>query len=192
MKKLIITLLLSACLMGCVPALTEQVTTAGQTAGQETAEIPKTEMSADTEQALSVWQPWADIPLDDDFQEFLHDECEESNLAYSFIVALIATESNYKPDVISATNDYGLFQINICNHKTGVDYLDPYENAKHAIGMLENLSEKYFDVEAVLIAYNLGEGGAQNLWNQGIYSTEYSRKVLDKKIELERKHGRNL
>lgn len=175
--------------MGCTPVIIEQATAEPV----ETVEVSKTEISADTEQAPSVWQPWADIPLNDDFQEFLHERCEENNLAYSFIIALISVESNYHSDVISATNDYGLFQINICNHKAGVDYLDPYENAEHALSMLGKLSRKYQDVETVLMAYNMGEGGAQSLWNQGIYSTEYSRKVLDKKIELEKKeHGGSL
>lgn len=191
MKRLTIILLL-AFLMGCVPALTEQATTAEQTAEQKTAEVSKTEISADTEQALSVWQPWADIPLSNEVQEYIHTLCEEYNLAYSFIIALIDTESNFKTDVVSATDDYGLMQINACNHREGFDYLDPYDNVTMGIEMLSDLAKKYDDVESVLMAYNFGEAGAKKLWKQGIYSTDYTKKVLDKKLKYEKEQGGNL
>lgn len=42
------------------------------------------------------------------------------------------------------------------------------------------------------MAYNLGEAGAVNLWNQGIYSTEYTRKVLDRKLQYEKEHRGDL
>ena len=191
MKRLTIILLL-AFLMGCVPALTEQATTAEQTAEQKTAEVSKTEISADTEQALSVWQPWADIPLSNEMQAYIHTLCEEYNLAYSFIIALIDTESNFKTDVVSATDDYGLMQINACNHREGFDYLDPYDNVTMGIEMLSDLAKKYDDVESVLMAYNFGEAGAKKLWKQGIYSTDYTKKVLDKKLKYEKEQGGNL
>lgn len=191
MKRRTIILLL-AFLMGCVPALTEQATTAEQTAEQKTAEVSKTEISADTEQALSVWQPWADIPLSNEMQEYIYTLCEEYNLAYSFIIALIDTESNFKTDVVSATDDYGLMQINACNHREGFDYLDPYDNVTMGIEMLSDLAEKYDDVESVLMAYNFGEAGAKKLWKQGIYSTDYTKKVLDKKLKYEKEQGVNL
>ena len=191
MKRRTIILLL-AFLMGCVPALTEQATTAEQTAEQKTAEVSKTEISADTEQALSVWQPWADIPLSNEMQAYIHTLCEEYNLAYSFIIALIDTESNFKTDVVSATDDYGLMQINACNHREGFDYLDPYDNVTMGIEMLSDLAEKYDDVESVLMAYNFGEAGAKKLWKQGIYSTDYTKKVLDKKLKYEKEQGGNL
>ena len=70
--------------------------------------------------------------------------------------------------------------------------MDPYDNVNMGIEMLSDLAEKYSDVESILMAYNLGEAGAVNLWNQGIYSTDYTRKVLDKKLKYEEKHGGNL
>ena len=154
-------------------------------------ELPKNETTA---QAVEIqkWQAWPDVPLSNDVQEYIHTLCEEYNLAYSFIIALVATESNFNSDVVSATDDYGLMQINACNHKEGFDYLDPYDNITMGIEMLSDLAEKYDDVESVLMAYNLGEAGAVNLWNQGIYSTEYTRKVLDKKLEYEKEHRGNL
>lgn len=154
-------------------------------------ELPKNETTA---QAVEVqkWQAWPEVPLSNDVQEYIHTLCEEYNLAYSFIIALVATESNFNSDIISATDDYGLMQINACNHRDDFDYLDPYDNVTMGIEMLSDLAEKYSDVESVLMAYNLGEAGAVNLWNQGIYSTEYTKKVLDRKLQYEKEHRGDL
>lgn len=154
-------------------------------------EMPKNETTAPAVE-VQKWQPWAEVPLSNELQEYIHTLCEEHNLAYSFIIALIETESNFNSDIVSATDDYGLMQINACNHRDDFDYLDPYDNVTMGIEMLSDLAEKYSDVESVLMAYNLGEAGAVNLWNQGIYSTDYTTKVLDKKLKYEEKHGGNL
>lgn len=74
-------------------------------------------------------------------QEYIHTLCEERNLAYSFIIALIETESNFNSDIVSATDDYGLMQINACNHREDFDYLDPYDNVTMGIEMLSDLAE---------------------------------------------------
>lgn len=169
-------------LAGCVP--TSEVADA--------QELPKTETTATQAVKVQKWQPWADIPLSNELQEYIHQLCEEYNLAYSFIIALIDTESNFNSDVVSATDDYGLMQINACNHKEGFDYLDPYDNVTMGIEMLSDLAEKYDDVESVLMAYNFGEAGAKKLWKQGVYSTNYTKKVLDKKMKYEKEHGGNL
>lgn len=160
-------------LIGCTPTLAD-----------DTSQIE----SGTSVQAQIEWQPWTNIPLDFGIQGYIHDLCEEHNLAYSLIIALIDTESKFNVDVVSDAGDYGLMQINSI-HGT---YLDPYENVEKGIEMLSALSEKYCDVESVLMAYNFGEGGAQRLWKQGIYSTDYTRSVLDKKLEYERKNRGNL
>lgn len=175
-KTGVIPVLALLLLVGCVPTNEVQPVEA------------KTETTATQAVEIQTWQPWADVPLNDDVQEYLHTMCEDNNIAYSFIIALIETESNFNSDSVSGTDDYGLLQINTCNHKEGFDYLDPYDNITMGIEMLSDLAKKYDDVESVLMAYNLGEAGAKKLWNQGIYSTEYTEKVLEKKIEYEKKH----
>lgn len=179
-KTGVIPVLAFLLLVGCVPA--EEV---------QPAEA-KTETTAVEVVEVKEWQPWADVPLNDDVQGYLHTLCEDNNLAYSFIIALIKVESNFNSDSVSGTDDYGLLQINACNHKEGFDYLDPYDNITMGIEMLSDLAKKYDDVESVLMAYNLGEAGAKNLWKQGVYSTEYTQKVLETKINYEKKHGGSL
>ena len=57
-----------------------------------------------------------DIPLSNELQEYTEDVCREYNIDEKLVFAIIGRESAYQPDVISDTNDYGLMQINICNH----------------------------------------------------------------------------
>lgn len=64
--------------------------------------------------------------------------------------------------------------------KLGItDFLDPYQNSRSGLYILRNLFEKYEKPEKVLMAYNLGETGAKKLWDQGIYETNYTKKVIE-------------
>lgn len=125
-----------------------------------------------------------EVELDEEIQEFIYCLAYGYNIDYAFVMALIETESTFKPNVISSTNDYGLMQINKVNHgwleeELGVsDFLDPYQNTRSGIYILRNLFEKYEEPEKVLMAYNMGEGGAKKLWDKGIYETDYSNKVI--------------
>lgn len=132
-----------------------------------------------------------DCSLDVELQEFIYYLSYGYNINFYFIMAVIEHESNYQADVISKTNDYGLMQINICNHEwmskaLGItDFLDPYQNVMAGTYKLYTLFEKYEDSSLVLMAYNMGEAGARRLWNKGIYETKYSRAILQKVEELE-------
>lgn len=126
-----------------------------------------------------------EVGLDEDLQEFIYCLSYVYNIDFPFVMGLIQTESAFNSDVVSSTNDYGLMQINIVNHewlqeKLGIkDFLDPYQNTRSGIYILRNLFEKYEDPAKVLMAYNLGETGAKNLWDKGIYETDYTRKVFN-------------
>ena len=129
-----------------------------------------------------------EVPLSEDLQQYTYDTCADYNIRqhYKLIMAVMWQESNFNPSAISSTSDYGIMQINKCNHKwlsssLGVDnFLDPKQNIECGIYMMSRLLLKYQDVSKALMAYNLGEGGAAKLWKQNIYSTRYSRAILDK------------
>ena len=131
-----------------------------------------------------------DVPMDKDLQEFVYFLSSANNIDYAFVMALIETESTFEADKISNTDDYGLMQINEVNHAEitealGItNYLDPYENIEAGIFMLRNLFDKYEDPEKVLMAYNLGERGAKNLWEKGITKTTYTEKVTKSAVEF--------
>ncbi|MFI3236785.1 MAG: transglycosylase SLT domain-containing protein [Lachnospiraceae bacterium] len=126
-----------------------------------------------------------DVELDDSIQEYIYYMADCYDIDFEFIMAVIQYESGFKEDVISSTNDYGLMQINECNHEwlsetLGVtDYLDPYQNVDAGLYILNDLMNKYDDPNEVLMCYNMGERGASNLWKNGVYSTKYSTNIIE-------------
>lgn len=130
------------------------------------------------------------VPMDEDLQEFIFYLSQAYEMDFAFVMALIQRESSYKPDVISASNDYGLMQINEINHpylqeQLGItDFTEPYGNVRAGMFILRKLFEKYETPEKVLMAYNMGETGASRLWEQGIFEINYSKSVLQIQQEL--------
>lgn len=125
-----------------------------------------------------------DCKLDEDVQAFTYSMAQAYNIDFEFLMAVMFNESAFNPDCISKTNDYGLMQINKCNHKwlseeLGItDYLDPYQSIIAGTYIFGGLFEKYGDdTNKVLMSYNMGDDTARRLWNQGIYETSYTRNI---------------
>ena len=124
-----------------------------------------------------------DMPYEE--QEFLFYLCNGYNIDFCLVMAMIQVESEFDANAVSITNDYGLMQINEINHTwltetLGVtEYLDPYQNMRAGCYILRKLFERYQDTEHVLMCYSMGEKGASQLWGNGIYSTDYTEKVLN-------------
>ena len=130
------------------------------------------------------------VPMNEDLQEFIFYLSQAYEMDFTFVMALMKRESNYNPDAISKTNDYGLMQINEINHpylqeQFGItDFTEPYGNVRAGMFILRKLFEKYETPEKVLMAYNMGETGASRLWKQGIFESNYSKSVLQIQQEL--------
>ena len=126
------------------------------------------------------------VTFGEDLQEFTYYLSAAYDIDYTLVLAIISKESAFMPDGISSTNDYGLMQINACNHEwlteeLGItNFIDPYENIKAGLFILRGLFEKYDSTSKVLMAYNMGENGASKLWGQGIFESNYSKDVLQK------------
>lgn len=124
-----------------------------------------------------------DVPLSLELQDYIRSLCDEKGVPMSLIMAIIEVESYFRPDLISGTNDYGLMQINICNHdwlreKHGItDFLDPFQNVLCGITILADHYNRFGDVDKALMAYNLGANGAKKKWNNNIFETRYTEKV---------------
>lgn len=124
-----------------------------------------------------------DVPLSFELQDYIRNLCDEKGVPMSLIMAIIEVESYFKPDLISGTNDYGLMQINTCNHewlreKHGItDFLDPFQNVFCGITILAGHYDKFGDVDMALMAYNLGAGGAKKKWKNNVFETRYTEKV---------------
>lgn len=136
-----------------------------------------------------------DCGLSEELQEYTYYLCEAYYIDFEFAMALMYTESSFNTDAISKTGDYGLMQINQCNHESlssalGIsDFTEPYGNIRAGLFILRGLFEKYDDAAKVCMAYNMGEYGASVLWQQGIYETSYSNKILAKADEYAAQRG---
>ena len=132
-----------------------------------------------------------DIPLSHDLQDYTFEVCREFDFAQPEIIfALMETESDFNPEAISFTSDYGLLQINPVNlgwlnTQLGItDLLDPEQNIRAGVYMIDQLMDKYTNPHMALMAYNMGEYGALEYWNAGIFHSDYSDQVMASAKEL--------
>ncbi len=117
-----------------------------------------------------------------DLQEIMWKTCQEYGVPFSLGIAMAEVESHFDADVVSSTADYGLMQINKSNHEwlreMGFDPMTYEGNIGAGIYLISKYINTYGDTELALMAYNCGPNGARNLWNSGIYETDYTRKVM--------------
>lgn len=134
-----------------------------------------------------------DVPLADDVQEAIFDECAKHDIDPAVIIGMCFRESCFRANAIGDSGHaYGLMQIQERYHadrmaRLGVrDLLDPVQNVTVGIDFLAELITKYGDVEKALVCYNYGEYGAKvHCFDKGIASTAYSRAVLEYAADLE-------
>ena len=86
-----------------------------------------------------------DVNMDRDLQEYVFELSAAYNIDWTLVMAIISHESEFVSTAISATNDYGLMQINVCNHETlqdrlGItDFLDEEQNIRAGLYVLSYL-----------------------------------------------------
>ncbi len=168
--------------------------TVGYLVGRFTA--PKETVTVTTEETIAspTYEPdslpeteeinYLDIPLSHSLQRYIFEVCADNDVPVSLVIAMIDTESNFNPEVISKSDDYGLMQINIINHDQlaeeyrCADMLDPYQNVFCGVRIIKSYIDKYDDFGKALMAYNMGDYGARKAWGDGITESPYSKKVL--------------
>lgn len=120
--------------------------------------------------------------LDPNLFAVMMEMCGKYDVPLALALAVAEQESKFRPGAVSSTNDYGLMQINEVNHgwlrQRGVDPMTYTGNIEAGCLMISEAVRKYADYNLALMAYNCGDGGANKLWKQGIYSTAYSRSVM--------------
>ncbi len=144
----------------------------------ETVEVPAHEsLPVETEVV------YYDVPLSHSLQKYIYEVCADENVPTSLVIAMIQHESNFNPEAVSTTNDYGLMQINEVNHEEleetyhTANLLDPYQNVFCGIKIIGSYLKKYGNVTKALMAYNMGEYGAKKAWENGVTSTPYSERI---------------
>lgn len=153
----------------------------------------KLRLFVDSTEVCAAEPAYYDIPLSKDLQLYTYNRCIEYGIPehYELVLAIMWQESNYTADLISKTDDYGIMQINSCNHDWLVDLLGPTDflnandNINAGVYLISKLLIKYDDVHKALMSYNMGEYGASLNWNAGIYTSAYSCGVVAKREAIE-------
>ena len=126
-----------------------------------------------------------DVPLSRELQDYIRALCEEYAVPMPLVLAIIERESDFRPDCVSRTHDYGLMQVNRCNFEScrakfgEVDLLDPRDNLRCGVWLFaKEYHAEDGDAVRALMRYNNGPTGARRKWAQGITETAYTRKVM--------------
>ena len=126
-----------------------------------------------------------DVPLSDSLQRYIYEVCADEGVPVTLVLAMIEHESGFDPEAVSPTDDYGLMQINSVNHERleeqyrCADMMNPYQNVFCGVKIIGSYVNRYEgDYTKALMAYNMGNYGAQKAWSNGITSTKYSETIL--------------
>ena len=149
----------------------------------------KLRLFVDDTEVRAAEPTYYDIPLSKDLQLYTYNKCIEYGIPdhYELVLAMMWQESNYTADLISETDDYGIMQINSCNHDWLVDllgptnFLDANDNINAGVYIISKLLIKYEDEHMALMSYNMGEHAASLNWQAGNYTSNYSRSVMAKR-----------
>ena len=126
-------------------------------------------------------------------QAYLWNLCRDAGVDYYTVLALIEMESGYKcGNTGDSGNSKGLMQIQERWHRERMERLDatdlynPYDNMRVGVDYLAEIQRRYSNSgeHCVLMVYNMGDTVAKSLWDQGCYSTGYSRYILSRAQEI--------
>lgn len=161
-----------------------------------TVEVPVQETAklADTSEVFLY-----DVPLSDSLQRYIYEICADEGVPVTLVMAMIEHESGFNPEAVSSTDDYGLMQINAVNHERleeqyrCADMMNPYQNVFCGVTIIGSYVNRYEgDYTKALMAYNMGNYGAQKAWDSGITSTKYSETILGLMSDYEEvSHGKS-
>ena len=154
----------------------------------KTVEVPayKSNVLVDTAEVFLY-----DVPLSDSLQRYIYEVCADENVPVTLVMAMIEHESGFNPEAVSPTDDYGLMQINAVNHEwlkeeyRCADMMNPYQNVFCGISIISSYIDKYGELDKALMAYNMGNYGAQKAWKNGVTSIAYSEEILSLMKEYE-------
>lgn len=151
--------------------------------------------------------PEFDIKLSRELQEYTYNLCNEYNLSYTMVLALLYQESRFNIYAVNVntngTRDEGIAQLNKRYSKTfatragikNFNTFNPKHNIKAAIVHLNGLRDVWIDkgytsqellFPMILGAFNRGVNGLINYHRyNGNWETEYCRKIEEWKYMLE-------
>lgn len=121
-------------------------------------------------------------------QKYIYIICNQKDVDYALVLAMIEVESSYQWDAVSDCQAVGYMQIVEKWHgdrmeRLNVDDLsNPYFNVMVGIDYMAELLEEY-PADVALGVYNMGWKAA-DLWEENRQITEYAEKVMERYMEI--------
>lgn len=140
---------------------------------------------SDTEPVAELIEviPAAEPVIETDIDALIVEVAGEYGLPWELVRAVCYVESGFDPNAVSSTGDYGLMQVSYINHGwLGLtEPLDPRANLRAGCEILKAAIDKSDgDLTRALMRYNRGDAYAMSQWSQGIFSTAYTERVLER------------
>ncbi len=144
------------------------------------------ELASLSEEAVSI-RTFETEPLSLELQEYANTMCEEYDFPIEVFMALMKQESDYRADAYNPDGSYGITQIRYLNHdwlnkELDVDdFFDARQNMDAGLFILSHYREVYKpdSMHMLLMMYNMGPNRAKKSFAKGIYSSEYSRSIME-------------
>ena len=128
------------------------------------------------------------VPLSYDLQDIMRTACEEYGCPYSLALAVAEVESHFDMDAVGTVGEVGIMQLNPgpentywvnLEAETNQDPTTPAGNIVCGVYLLGAHLANYGDTEKAVMAYNMGNAGAERAWENGVTSTGHSEKVME-------------
>lgn len=132
-----------------------------------------------------------DMPMSEEHQRYVYELCLQYDVPYTFAMAIMGAETGWDVYIGERNGYYGVGMVSIKLAKDklakhGIDLMTVNGGIEGAIFIMFEKLESFEDEEMAAMAYNIGTRGAiNNYFNKGIYSTSYSRRVIELKQALE-------
>lgn len=118
-----------------------------------------------------------DIPLSREDQKFIFTCCLKYNIPYETIMGIFGAETNWNMNYgVSPSGKYcGIGMLHIQYNRDqmlkeiGVDILTPRGAAEASCYILSKKVQRFGSLKKAIIAYNLGDGGAQGVTETGYF-----------------------
>lgn len=139
---------------------------------------------------VSPGDGYLDVPMERDVQDAVRLISAEYGIPFELTMAVCYVESGFDPYAVSSHGDSGLMQIAPVNHgwlasDLGItDLFDSVQNVRAGVHILaDKIAGSGGDYTVALMKYNRGDAVALEQMSEGIFSTDYTDKVLGKYYE---------
>lgn len=170
--------------------MTETTKPTIETIAPNEAENEVVEVSADVPTEPIETRKYFNVPLDQDVQDVIFEECEKADISPALVVAIIERESDFDPEAIGdGGRSVGLMQIQIKWHMQrmidlGCEILtDPCQNVKVGINYLSELKTENSNIFWVLMSYNGGQAYANRKMADNEI-TDFASSIIARAYEL--------